>query len=651
MKARKLFAAALLSLLLVGCDNGGQNQDKPGDEPGQEEHVAKPIKIMTMNLDQAHVGKDYYLNRAIKAISSVRPDLIGVQEENAGWQSALEPALEEYGFKRYGENRGGSFPEASGIYINMDRFSVVEYGTKWFGDSATAGSGYIASEWGAALPRIVTWAHVKDRVEGNEISFFNAHLEYNHPYGTMNGEPTETDNTIECRKKSCEQVIKMMKDLDLPGIFVGDLNSWREKEPTVYNTCLEYFDDAWAKDENSKKMCTFQNYGVELKEETRQHPYSPIDYVYTTKDKFTINSYNIMDSYEGNGTKEEDFDSDHFWVNASISYKKDVQYGPEEKPEEPTPATHTCGHKCATCGLCTDTTCTDAVCANKCQGHQVVNPGENKLKVMSCNLDQAEGSNATRVAKVLKCWEDENPDLIGVQEETSAWTNSIQSTMESRGYTHIVKSRGGSYPEASGIFIKNSRFDIISSETFWFGKKTTTEGYIATEWGAAFPRICTWALLKDKQTNQQISFFNAHLEYNHARGNMNADPTDDNNTIECRLNSCKQVIGKMKAAKAPGIFVGDLNSFRELEPTVYNECLSYFDDAWALTPDKQEMCSWHDYGNQLGTKGNYPDSPMDYVYSTKGKFHVDKFTIMGGLDWTQNDFMSDHFFVKGELSY
>ncbi len=31
---------------------------------------------------------------------------------------------------------------------------------------------------------------------------------------------------------------------------------------------------------------------------------------------------------------------------------------------------HVCGHKCPTCGKCLDETCTDPVCADKCQGHQ-----------------------------------------------------------------------------------------------------------------------------------------------------------------------------------------------------------------------------------------------------------------------------------------
>ncbi len=45
-----------------------------------------------------------------------------------------------------------------------------------------------------------------------------------------------------------------------------------------------------------------------------------------------------------------------------------------------TPEPHVCGHKCPTCGKCTDSTCTDPVCADKCQGHQTIAPDKGKTK-------------------------------------------------------------------------------------------------------------------------------------------------------------------------------------------------------------------------------------------------------------------------------
>ncbi len=50
---------------------------------------------------------------------------------------------------------------------------------------------------------------------------------------------------------------------------------------------------------------------------------------------------------------------------------------PVEIPQlTPEPTPHVCGHKCPTCGKCTDATCTDPVCASKCPGHQTVDKGK-----------------------------------------------------------------------------------------------------------------------------------------------------------------------------------------------------------------------------------------------------------------------------------
>ena len=276
------------------------------------------ITVMSCNLDQGHQYNNYYHEKVKNQIISVMPDLLGVQEEGSGWTEALENSLEEYGYQHIYESRGGSYPEASGIFIKLDRFDIKESGTFWFGESENASSGYIASEWGAVFPRVCSWALLTDRYTNTDISYFNAHLEYNHSYGNMNGAATETSNTKLCRKNSCLQVIDRMKKLNVPGFFTGDLNYWREEENDTYQACLEYFDDAWANYEDSQKMCTFHNYGTELNEETREHPYSPIDYIFSTKDKFVTNNFFIMNN---DGTKESDFVSDHFFVQANFSYK------------------------------------------------------------------------------------------------------------------------------------------------------------------------------------------------------------------------------------------------------------------------------------------------------------------------------------------
>ncbi len=60
------------------------------------------------------------------------------------------------------------------------------------------------------------------------------------------------------------------------------------------------------------------------------------------------------------------------------------------KPVEiPKLTPHVCKHVCETCGKCTDNTCTDPVCADKCQGHQTVDPDKGKTKDNPLTPDEA----------------------------------------------------------------------------------------------------------------------------------------------------------------------------------------------------------------------------------------------------------------------
>ena len=51
----------------------------------------------------------------------------------------------------------------------------------------------------------------------------------------------------------------------------------------------------------------------------------------------------------------------------------DMEFKGEYAPEDPTPA-HTCESVCADCGKCTNGECEESACAEKCEGHPVVDP-------------------------------------------------------------------------------------------------------------------------------------------------------------------------------------------------------------------------------------------------------------------------------------
>ena len=96
------------------------------------------------------------------------------------------------------------------------------------------------------------------------------------------------------------------------------------------------------------------------------------------------------------------------------------------------------------------------------------------------------------------------------------------------------------------IFYKTNKFELLEGNTFWLSE---TPDKISKGWDASCNRICTWVKLKDKNNNNEIWFFNAHLDHKGAKS---------------REESCKLIIRKIKELcpkEANIVLVGDFNVY------------------------------------------------------------------------------------------
>ena len=66
---------------------------------------------------------------------------------------------------------------------------------------------------------------------------------------------------------------------------------------------------------------------------------------------------------------EHDLGYTMYWDSITIVLADGSVVNPPVEPEVPA---HACDHVCDTCKKCTDTSCTETVCAEKCEGHEVV---------------------------------------------------------------------------------------------------------------------------------------------------------------------------------------------------------------------------------------------------------------------------------------
>ena len=158
-----------------------------------------------------------------------------------------------------------------------------------------------------------------------------------------------------------------------------------------------------------------------------------------------------------------------------------------------------------------------------------------------------------------------HPQIFGVQEALKSQIDFI--TEELSNYKSLGVGREGSNQgEFSAIFYDTTKFEVLKSDTFWLSE---TPDQISKGWDADYHRICTYALLKDKESEEQFYFFNTHFDH---RGK------------EARTNSARLIIQQIKKINVenyPVLLTGDFNLEPETEQIQYIK--SYLNDAKEAT--------------------------------------------------------------------
>lgn len=197
------------------------------------------------------------------------------------------------------------------------------------------------------------------------------------------------------------------------------------------------------------------------------------------------------------------------------------------------------------------------------------------FKALSWNIrldtpNDAELAWPHRAGKVISQLQQQAPDIIGLQEVM--WHQLVRLESALPGYQRIGVGRddGKNAGEFSPLLVRSDRFVILDSGTFWFhpswepdavqtgalqkgdeeiGHELIGHGLIGKPgWDAALPRICSWALLKDKHSGKALRALNLHLDHQGA---------------EARRESVKLLAAKIRdwqqSSGAPVIVMGDFN--------------------------------------------------------------------------------------------
>ena len=140
-------------------------------------------------------------------------------------------------------------------------------------------------------------------------------------------------------------------------------------------------------------------------------------------------------------------------------------------------------------------------------------------------------------------------DVFGLQEVCPDQAAYLRENLP--GYTFVGEHREADRVsgEASPVCYRTSRFDELKAGTFWLSETPDVPGLKG--WGAACPRVCSYLILRDRDTGRRFCFANTHT---------------DHVSAEAREKGMLLIIERMRefGDGCPIVFTGDHNC-RETE--------------------------------------------------------------------------------------
>ena len=275
-----------------------------------------------------------------------------------------------------------------------------------------------------------------------------------------------------------------------------------------------------------------------------------------------------------------------------------------------------------------------------------------KLKVMSFNVQTENGTSVDfdLRAELLRDLMDElQPDSIGMQEVTTGWIYRMDTFAFNKSYAGVGEGRtpGG---EASSIYYRKDKFDLVASGTFWLSETPDVAGsYLEA---SLYPRICTWAHLRDKVTGYEYIHINTHLDH---LGNSKGGK-------ELRTAQIRVILEYIQSfPDVPMVMTGDFNHAKTTSAeniyAMFKNILGIstftsstgesitgnFSDARTEAAETVSPDAWASLTAywQEGTDSYNPaKKPIDYVFYTTGDFEA---MVYRNIHYHRDGiYMSDH---------
>ena len=158
---------------------------------------------------------EYRKTTMLEALSTLKPDIMGMQEVVHSQLITLSEALKDYDYIGVGREDGKTKGEYSPIFYLKEELKLLDSNTFWLSETPNQ----ISIGWDAALERICTYARFLHQQSGQEFWVFNTHFDH---------------RGIEARAQSVTLILNQIKKLNqegLPVFLTGDFNLTPDQEP------------------------------------------------------------------------------------------------------------------------------------------------------------------------------------------------------------------------------------------------------------------------------------------------------------------------------------------------------------------------------------------------------------------------------------
>jgi len=178
------------------------------------------------------------------------------------------------------------------------------------------------------------------------------------------------------------------------------------------------------------------------------------------------------------------------------------------------------------------------------------------LKVMSFNIrlnveSDKENSWTNRKQDAVDLLSYYHPDYFGVQEALPEQMKDIKNGLKNYDYVGVGRDDGKEKGEFSALFYDTEKLQVVKSGTFWLSE---TPEKPSKGWDAAYNRVCTYAVFKDKKSKKEFLAMNLHFDH---VGNV------------ARVKSADLILKKIKEINPknlPLTLSGDFNLTDDTEP-------------------------------------------------------------------------------------